>query len=510
MENEFKVETLCYKYNLDTKKIIKKNPNIVAENKYNEIDETINYFLNILKFKKKSIEKCPRIIYENVLKIKKNIDYIKNTCIKFNNIETCLHILACDSNQLNDTYNYILNNYGDKSLNKITTILSCPLCIITEIENYNLNLKKEDILYIIVSTKYKLTVRNDINAKKLENEYYKNPNVKNVIKQEIEKIKEIIESDIYKEYSYLISPQTLTHSKLEELKKIIESDEFKKYPDLFSSHTIAHNSLEEINKMINSEEFKKYRYLFTPTTLAHAKIDDIKKMINSDEFKKYPKLFTSETISHGKLDYIKKILKSDEFKKYPELFTSETLVRGDMNYIQKILYSDEFKKHRELFTSETIIHGKIDDIKKMINSEEFKNHRELFTSTTLAHSNLEDIKALLNMPYFKEECYKKLLTPSIIAKSKIMINKLPILFELAHNYGIAEYLNTGFIISSPSQNYAIINYLIDNNEPLIINNKLNPLFGKQPGYLLKRYKVNIKELMEKYPYNELNKEGRIK
>ena len=24
MENEFKVETLCYKYNLDTKKIIKK------------------------------------------------------------------------------------------------------------------------------------------------------------------------------------------------------------------------------------------------------------------------------------------------------------------------------------------------------------------------------------------------------------------------------------------------------------------------------------------------------
>ncbi len=35
-----------------------------------------------------------------------------------------------------------------------------------------------------------------------------------------------------------------------------------------------------------------------------------------------------------------------------------------------------------------------------------------------------------------------------------------------------------FLLFSPSQNFALINYLNDNNMPLIENDKLNMIFGK--------------------------------
>ena len=110
-----------------------------------------------------------------------------------------------------------------------------------------------------------------------------------------------------------------------------------------------------------------------------------------------------------------------------------------------------------------------------------KNIQELFTSQTLAHAKIEDIQKLLEMPYWNDARYKDLLTSSVAAKSKQMITKLPVLFKMAEYYKIDGYLNTTFLIFSPSQNFALINYLNDNNMPLIENDKLNMVFGKQPG-----------------------------
>ena len=70
---------------------------------------------------------------------------------------------------------------------------------------------------------------------------------------------------------------------------------------------------------------------------------------------------------------------------------------------------------------------------------------------------------------------------------------------MAEKYNIDKYLNTSFLLFSPSQNYALINYLNDNNMPLIIEEKLNSIFGKQPGVLKKKYGIDIKELSVKYP-----------
>ena len=155
-----------------------------------------------------------------------------------------------------------------------------------------------------------------------------------------------------------------------------------------------------------------------------------------------------------------------------------------------------------MFTSETLAHAKLEDIKAIINSEEFKAYPELFTSQTLAHAKLEDIKKLLQMDLWNNSKYANLLTSSIVAKSKQMLKKIPILIKLAENYGFEECLNTNFLLHSPSQNYALIRYLKENDIPLIINSKLNSIFGYQPGVLKKKYNIDLNILMDMYPFNE--------
>ena len=138
---------------------------------------------------------------------------------------------------------------------------------------------------------------------------------------------------------------------------------------------------------------------------------------------------------------------------------------------------------------------------KMIQSEEFKEHPEMFTSTTLAHAKLGEIQELLNLDIWEDSRYKDLLTSTIVAKSKSMITKIPILINMVEYYEIDRHLNVNFLLKSPSQNYALINYFEDNGIPLVIDGKLNSLFSYQPGVLKKKYNIDINELIMKYPFD---------
>ena len=277
-----------------------------------------------------------------------------------------------------------------------------------------------------------------------------------------------------------------------------------------SSIGFGFTTLEEVENIVNSIEFRTYPELFTSQTLAHAKIEDIQKIINSEEFKEHSELFTSETLAHSNVKEIQKMINSEEFKEHSELFTSQTLAHGNIKEIQKMINSKEFKEHPELFTSTTLANGKIKEIQEIIRSNEFKEHPELFTSTTLALAKKEDIKKLLEMPYWNDVRYKKLLTSSVATKSKQMVTKLPVLIRMAEYYRIDGYLTTTFLILSPSQNFALINYLNDNNIPLIENDKLNSVFGKQPGLLKKKYGIDIKEQMLKYDFSKFNFDEAVK
>ena len=260
--------------------------------------------------------------------------------------------------------------------------------------------------------------------------------------------------------------------------------------------------------MLHSKEYEEHSELFTSTTLAKATIEDIQKMLYSKEYQKHPDLFTSEVLAYATIEDIQKMLHSKEYEEHPELFTSTTLAHAKIEEIQKMLHSKEYEDHPKLFTSQTLAYATIEDIQKMLHSKEYEEHPELFTSTTLAHAKIEDIQKLLSMDCWNDERYKKLLTSSVVAKSKSMILRVPILFNLAEEYGLTDYLNTRFILVSPSQNYALIKYLEENNLNLVIDGKLNPIFGKAPGLLKKKYNVDIKTCMEKYPLEEVNFGGK--
>ena len=447
MIEEYSLKLLCDKYGVSKENIVNKNNNILSKGEYEDIDKTLDYLINELKVSKTNIEKCPSILYRNVDAIKDNIDFLKQKNLSFSTIESCLHVLSSEPDSLKDTYDYVEKNYGKESINKNTSVLSCPKDLVIAVEELGLN---KDWNLLITSC---------------------------------------------------IGFGTTT---LEEVENIVNSIEFKTYPELFTSYTLANAKIEDIQRIIYSEEFKEHKELFTSTTLSSTKLEDIQEMIHSEEFSAHPELFTSETLAHAKIEDIKKMIHSEEFSAHPELFTSQTLARARIEDIQKIIHSEEFKEHPELFTSQTLAYAKIEDIQKMINSKEFKEHPKLFTSQTLAHAKIEDIQKLLEMSYWNDARYKDLLTSSVVAKSKQMITKLPVLFKMAEYYKIDGYLNTTFLILSPSQNFALINYLNDNNMPLIENDKLNMVFGKQPGVLKKKYGIDIKEQMLKYDFSKFS------
>ena len=300
MIGEYTLKTLCEKYKLNSDKIVNKNNNILKFGEYKDIDQTLNYLINELLIVPSNIEKCPSILYKNVGNIKQNVIFLKSQRIVFNNIESCLHVLSSEPDELIETYKYVKNNYGENVINKITSILSVPKKIIIDVEKLNIPfVNKTGNLSVAVGIEWGAT-------------------------------------------------------ELEEIQKIIQSPEFKAHP-------------------------------------------------------------------------------------------------------------------------------------------------ELFTSQTLAHAKLEEIQQLLRMEYWKDERFEKLLTSSIVAKSKSMISKLPILVQIAEDNGIDRYLNTSFLLFSPSQNYALIQYLNENHIPLIIDGKLNSIFGKQPGVLRKKYDIDINYLISKYP-----------
>ena len=388
MIGQYTLELLCNKYGISAEKLVKKNNNILDYGEYQEIDRTLNYLINELKIAPINIEKCPSILYRNVEAIKHNVGFLKKMEVHFSNIESCLHVLSTENEELIETYMYVINNYGVSAINRNTSILSVNIDTIMTVEKLCLPIPKEGNLAIANGIEWGSTT-------------------------------------------------------IEEVQKIIQSPEFKEHPELFTSQTLAYAKLEEIQKIIQSPEFKEHPEMFTSTTLAHAKLEEIQKIIQSEEFKEHPEMFTSTTLAYAKLEEIQKIIQSPEFKEHPELFTSQTLSRA----------------------------------------------------------KLEEIQGLLKLECWNDERFKNLLTPSVVAKASSMIKKIPVLIQIAELYGVDKYLSTNFLVFSPSQNYAKIQYLKEHNIPLVSNGKLNPIFGLQPGAIKKKYGIDINELIIKYPLN---------
>ena len=136
-------------YGIDPNKVIKNNENVLVKGNYDEIEDVIKYLIGELKISPKNIEKAPSILYFNVSAIRKNVGFLQKQHISFSNVETCLHVLNTEPFQLEETYNYIMDNYGVEFINRITSILGVNVERIKEIEK--LDLDKDTTLSAAVS-----------------------------------------------------------------------------------------------------------------------------------------------------------------------------------------------------------------------------------------------------------------------------------------------------------------------------------------------------------------------
>ena len=129
-----KLKEICDKYGIDFEKLIKTNNNVLKYGEYREICDTLDYLRDEVKILSKNIEKCPSILYFSTKKIRDNWEFLKGKEIAISNVETCLHVLNTDGSQMRETYQHVIDNYGIRYLNAITSILSIPTSRIKEIE----------------------------------------------------------------------------------------------------------------------------------------------------------------------------------------------------------------------------------------------------------------------------------------------------------------------------------------------------------------------------------------
>ena len=148
MVNRKQFEEICNRYGLDSKKLIKNNENVLEKADYNSICYVLDFLRDTLKVTPNNIEKCPSILYLKIEAIKENWKFLNEKKINTRDVETCLHILSTDPEQLNKTYEYVSdeNRYGKKYIEQRTSILSVPVERIQETEEKCSELTKENIL----------------------------------------------------------------------------------------------------------------------------------------------------------------------------------------------------------------------------------------------------------------------------------------------------------------------------------------------------------------------------
>ena len=213
MIEAYTLESLLKKYGIDATKVINKNNNILEYGEYQDIDKTLNYLVKELHISARNIEKCPSIMYMAVNNIKENYEFLITTKINTGNIETTLHILNTNPQNLKETYSYVLNNYGIEYINRITSILSTSIDRIKQIER----LFNDKSLVISAA----ISKNNMDEIKRIIKVCNKNniPITSSVFKKTSEEIERIIK--VCKENN-IPNTGSVFHKTAEEIEKIIE------------------------------------------------------------------------------------------------------------------------------------------------------------------------------------------------------------------------------------------------------------------------------------------------
>ena len=150
-------------------------------------------------------------------------------------------------------------------------------------------------------------------------------------------------------------------------------------------------------------------------------------------------------------------------------------------------------KFQGLLTS-NIWNSNAKEIQTILSLKEWNNPKfQGLLTSSIWNSTAKSVQQKLSLPYWNDKKYIKLLTPSIFV---ITQKKIIDAIEAAENFGIENWITIIFLRKSKIQLLALIHYLQDKQIPLIINEKLHPIFSAAPNILKTRYHIDLKSLVE--------------
>ena len=241
MITETRLKEICENYGIDYKKLVKNNSNILYYGEYGKICATLDFLRNEVHIEVKNIEKCPSILYFSTENIRDNWKFLNESNIMMSDVETSLHILSTENKQLQETYNYIMDNYGPRYLKAITSILRVPVSRIKEIENkFGNYLKQKNILRAAYSRHTVEEIEKIVNVCR-ENKIPITGTVFHRTAEEIEKIVEVCE-----ENEIPVTGRVFNRT-AEEIEKIVKVCEENEIP---VTGSVFNRTAEEIEKIV--------------------------------------------------------------------------------------------------------------------------------------------------------------------------------------------------------------------------------------------------------------------
>ena len=376
MVNREQFEEICNKYGLDSKKLIKNNENVLEKTDYNSICYVLDFLRDTLKVSPNNIEKCPSILYLKIEAIKENWNFLNEKKINTRDVETCLHILSTEPEQLKKTYEYVSaeNRYGKKYIEQITTILRVSVERIQEIEEKCPELTRENILSAAISRKGVDEIKEIVKVCQ-ENEIEITGSVFLRTAEEIKEIVEICQKNGIKVIG------TVFYKTADEIKKIIEvcqeneievtrsvfyrtAEEVKEIVEICQENEIEVTGtvflkrafeIKEIVKVCKDNEIEVTGSVFRRTATG---IKEIVKVCKENGIEVTGSVFTKNSKQlKENIEYIK--------QNYGEEYLTNLIVSKNLKHLQKTLpYLQSIGVLETIKTSDSILSLTLEEIKE--------------------------------------------------------------------------------------------------------------------------------------------------
>ena len=467
MVNREQFEEICNRYGLDSKKLIKNNENVLEKADYSGICYVLDFLRDTLKVSQNNIEKCPSILYLKIEAIKENWKFLNEKKINTRDVETCLHILSTDPEQLKKTYEYVSdeNRYGKKYIEQITSILSVPLERIQEIEEKCSELTKENTLSAAIS-------RKDVDEiKKIEQVCQENgiEATGNVFKRTAGEIKEIVE--VCKENGIEVTGSVFlrTAAEIKEIVKVCKENGIKVAGTVFK-RTAA--EIKEIVEVCKENEIEVTGSVFKRTA---GEIKEIVEICKENGIEVTGNVFSRTA---AEIKEIVEVCNENGIEATGNVFLRTA---AEIKEIVEVCKENGIEVTGSVFLKTAA------EIKGIV---EVCKENGIEITGSIFGKNSKQLKE--NIEYIKQNYGEEYLTPLIVSKN------------LKHLQKILPYLQSIGVFETIKMSSKILTWTLEEikerqafiesiGEPIVKGDKFNSIFGLSR----KNYQKKIKEYEEK-------------